>query len=135
MDQTQRTAEIRITIPPLLEAVKDARDLVAKAWALWGLGDDYFARLVASELVTNSVRASLRYEMQEDIEVCVRLTEGRAQIEVWDHVPAPAIVVLAGDDDESGRGTQIVLAMCARWNTEWVYDQHRKYVRAELVPA
>jgi anti-sigma regulatory factor (Ser/Thr protein kinase) len=135
MDTTR--TEFTIKIPPLLEAVKDARDLIAEAWAAWRLGDDYTARLVVSELVTNSVRASLRNEVIKDIEVCVRLAGGRVQIKVWDHVPEPAIVVISDDLEcaESGRGLPIVLAMCERWRTAWVDTEHRKYVLAELAAA
>jgi hypothetical protein len=64
----------------------------------------------------------------------VRLLEGRVQIEIWDHVPEPAIVVMSDDLEwaESGRGLPLVLAMCERWRTAWVDKEHRKYVLAEL---
>jgi anti-sigma regulatory factor (Ser/Thr protein kinase) len=96
---------------------------VACEWGLGGLADA--VELVASELVTNAVRASTfpdgqpRYEDGAGLPyVQLRLSSDQIQvlIEVWDPNPRLPVPTKADADDESGRGLMLVEALCERWN-------------------
>lgn len=130
-----RKDDFDLTLKPVSESVKLARDLVAVAWDHWGLGDDFVPRLVASELVTNAVLASEKYGITQDIRFRCHLERGRPVVEVWDSVSEPAILIPMSDRSEGGRGLPLVADLCARWWMHWV-DDDRKVIGAELaVPA
>ncbi len=98
------------------------------------------AELVISELVTNAVRASTderghpRYANGRMPVIHVRmLADGvRLLLEVWDMAPALPVVRHAADDDEAGRGLQLVEALAYRWNWQTVPSWPGKCVWAEL---
>ncbi|MFG2090151.1 MULTISPECIES: ATP-binding protein [unclassified Spirillospora] len=120
-----------LTLKPVRESVKIARDLVAVAWDHWGLGDDFVPRLVASELVTNAILASEKYGVTQDIRFRCHLEGRRPVIEVCDSIPEPAILIPMSDRSESGRGLPLVAELCARWWMRWE-DDDRKVIGAEL---
>ncbi|MEU6663336.1 ATP-binding protein [Streptomyces sp. NPDC046821] len=83
------------------------------AWGLESLGD--VTELLVSELVTNSLRhASGPIGVR-----LVRSTDpkGTLRVEVSDPLPDPPRERLAGPDEESGRGLQLVAGSARRWGT------------------
>ncbi|TDC57775.1 ATP-binding protein [Actinomadura sp. KC345] len=126
-----RKDDFALTLKPVRESVKLARDLVAVAWDHWGLGDDYVPRLVASELVTNSVLASEKYGVTQDILFRCHLDGCRPIIEVRDGISEPAVLIPLSDRSEGGRGLPLVAELCAQWWMHWE-DDNRKVIGAEL---
>ncbi|WP_280892459.1 ATP-binding protein [Streptomyces sp. LBL] len=104
------------TFPAAPDAVRAARAAVRgrlRAWDLDSLSD--LAALLVSELVTNS----LRYATGP---IGVRLVrsphlDGVLLVEVSDPLPDPPRARVAGPDDESGRGLQLVAHASERWGT------------------
>lgn len=118
-----------LVLRPVPEAIKEARDLVAGAWAHWGRTDDYCARLIVSELATNAIR-----ESKPDQHVTVRcyLTErGTVAIEVWDESPDPVVMRKVDPFDTSGRGVYILDQLARDWDVRPT-DQGGKVVRVEI---
>jgi anti-sigma regulatory factor (Ser/Thr protein kinase) len=115
-------------LKPIPEAAREARQLVSVAWAHWELGDDYMARLVVSELVTNAITASGRVDGDPAIKVVCRLSGSCPVIEVWD-----------GSDelpemrhpDLGGRGLPLVACLSGGWTVE-KRPGKGKIVRVEL---
>ena len=70
------------------------------------------AALVASELVTNSVRAGAA-----TIDIDVRASEGRVDLLVADDAPGWPTPRNAAADDLDGRGLAIVDELAHRWTT------------------
>ncbi|MGI5324964.1 ATP-binding protein [Actinomadura nitritigenes] len=79
-------------LKPIPEAAREARQLVSVAWAHWELGDDYMARLVVSELVTNAITASERVGGDPAIKVVCRLSGSCPVIEVWECATRRSVV-------------------------------------------
>ncbi|MEV7072615.1 ATP-binding protein [Streptomyces sp. NPDC091972] len=104
------------TFPADPGAVRAARTAVRDrltAWRLDGLAD--IAALLVSELVTNSLRHATG-------PIGVRLVRpegagGVLLVEVSDPLPDPPRERVAGLDDESGRGLQLVARAADRWGT------------------
>ncbi len=90
--------------------VRDARGRVRETLERWGLEDlSFTAELLVSELVTNALRYATG-----DLEL--RLLRDRTLVcEVRDGVDALPRARQASDDDESGRGLQIVHRLAKRW--------------------
>lgn len=95
------------------EAIKEARDLVGFAFGHWGL-EDYVARTVASELVTNAVVHGSR-DGQYVVARTYLLDGGLPVIEVWDQSGDVPVVQVAGADDEGGRGLFLMEQLVVRW--------------------
>ena len=118
--------------------------MVVNGWGLEQLADD--CELVASELTGNVVRAAAgpngqpRYDERGRLPLLwLRLLSDRARIrlEVWDNVPLGFGVPLlrhAADDDESGRGLDLVDAISDDWGWDHLPDHCAKRVWA-LLPA
>jgi anti-sigma regulatory factor (Ser/Thr protein kinase) len=95
------------------------------------------AVLLVSELVTNAVRASAVADLASGradpcrIELAVARTSDTVRIEVSDSacgsLPVPSA---AADDDESGRGLQVITALSKRWGCQPAH--HGKVVWCEL---
>jgi anti-sigma regulatory factor (Ser/Thr protein kinase) len=92
------------------------------AWGMSSLAD--VAELVASELVTNALRASEqsgRSPSHQDrrtpvIGICLLADEARLRIEVWDQAVGFPVLREAPADFESGRGLTLVDALTeGRW--------------------
>jgi len=107
-------------------------------WRMTAFADA--AELVASELVTNAVRASTdergnpRYHHGQMAVVHVRLLADRDRLllEVWDMCPLPPAIVCAAADAEQGRGLQLVDALAHRWDWNTGPGWPGKCVWAEL---
>ncbi len=95
-----------------LTAARRARSLIRSPLRRWGLADLIpLAELVISELVTNAVRYAQGT-------IGLRLVfEGGLFIEVLDDSAAVPRLRHAEDDDERGRGLQVVSQLAHRWGT------------------
>ncbi len=100
------------TFPAEGHAVRHARATVRRALHEWGLSAlEDEAVLLVSELVTNS----LRYAHGP---IGVRMVRGRSLlVEVSDPLPDPPRPQQAGEEDEGGRGLQLVARSSRRWGT------------------
>jgi len=94
--------------------VPQARRLTRSQLQGWGLAEQSeTAELLVSELVTNSVRhAHGRLQMS----ICRR--EGTLRVEIEDADHARPQVRHADDDDESGRGLQLVELLSSGWGCD-----------------
>lgn len=104
----------------LPEAVGCARGHVGHVLREWDLGGlREAAELVASELLTNALRATWAADwptVVPPVRLWLRADERRLAILVWDACPDLPARRDAGPDAESGRGLAIVDALCADWN-------------------
>lgn len=115
-------AEFRqsVTIPAVPEQVRAARVFVARV-----LGESHahvdLAILLASELVTNSLRHSGSAVPGGVVMVTVAVVGESVRVEVTDRigngVPVLPSVAPAGDEAEGNRGLWLVDALSARWRT------------------
>ena len=95
-----------------LTAARRARSLIRSPLRRWGLADLIpLAELVVSELVTNAVRYA-----QGTIGLRMVL-EGGLFIEVVDDSAAVPRLRYAEEDDERGRGLQVVSQLARRWGS------------------
>jgi len=99
-------------------------------WNLDYLADD--AELLASELLSNAVKASWSADGTGLIAVRLLADRGRLLIEVWDQSPGDPRPRQADFESESGRGLAVIEAMSSRWGYQRV-SNHRKVVWAELL--
>ncbi len=118
--------------------------MVVNGWDLAELADD--CELVASELTGNVVRAATGRDGNPGYDECGRLPvlwlrllsdRARVRLEVWDTVPLERGVPLlrhAADDDESGRGLDLVDAISDDWGWDHLPAHSAKCVWA-LLPA
>lgn len=99
-------------LAPKLTAASRARALIRKPIRRWGLSELLpAAELAVSELVTNAVRYARS-------KIVLRLVlEGGLVCEVLDESSAVPRLRHAGDDDERGRGLQVVSQLSRRWGT------------------
>lgn len=132
-------------LPPLgalLTAPSLIRACVRATLAMWKMTDLADAvELAVSELATNGVNASTGEDgcpMYVDGRlpvIRVRLfTDGRRLVaEVWDQAPGVAVHRSAGDDDETGRGLDLVDALTgSRWGWHPTASGQGKCVWAEF---
>jgi hypothetical protein len=122
-----------------------ARGFIGVVLNGWGLGSLIeTTELVVSELTTNVVQAvtgadgTLRYDAEGKLPLLwVRLSSDRFRlmVEVWDTLPAalgaPAMRH-PGEDEESGRGLELIEALADDWSWEAVPGWHGKRVWAVL---
>jgi hypothetical protein len=113
--------------------------LVLAGWRLSGLADD--CELVTGELVANVVQAATGPDGQPAYDKADRLpvlwlrllSDGvRLQVEVWDQLPGSPTPRAAGDDDESGRGLEMVQALSVDWGWDVLPGRDTKRVWALL---
>jgi len=138
-EKTRFTSSLTLAAVPT--AVSAARRYVRDELRRAGLAvltDD--AELVASELVTNAVRATGLVQADptwpalEGVAVIrIRLGFNVASIfiEVWDRDRTFPALQQASDYEENGRGLLIVTSLCTRWNAQRARDGG-KVVWAEL---
>lgn len=102
-----------IVLKPDLESVREAREFVALVVGAWGI-DDYLARQIVSELVTNAVRLS-----SDDQHIVVRAYKcaERYLLEVWDQCPDMPQQRQPGFYEQNGRGLLLVSALSRSWET------------------
>jgi anti-sigma regulatory factor (Ser/Thr protein kinase) len=106
---------------------------ILREWGAAELADT--AELVASELVTNSLKASAGLD-QAGIRLVVTLDEGELAILVRDNHPGVPLAVQPGADDESGRGLLIVEHLSDRCGWYPLGDpEHAKVTWAVLTGA
>ncbi|WP_335980646.1 SpoIIE family protein phosphatase [Streptomyces sp. CA2R106] len=100
------------TFPAEASAVRLARRRVRDTLTAWGLPSlSDVTVLLVSELVTNS----LRYAHGP---IGVRMVRGASLlVEVSDPLPDPPRERVAGEEDEGGRGLQLVAGASRRWGT------------------
>jgi serine phosphatase RsbU (regulator of sigma subunit)/anti-sigma regulatory factor (Ser/Thr protein kinase) len=100
------------SLAPKLTAARRARSLIMRPLRHWGLSELIpAAELVVSELVTNAVRYA-------QSKISLRLVlEGALFCEILDDSAALPRLRQAADDDERGRGLQVVSQVAQRWGT------------------
>lgn len=116
--ETIRPLQTHLEFAALPSAVSCARGhvrLVAHEWGLTDLADT--AALVASEIVTNAVRASasLRTAGPPVVRLWVAWDGESLVIRVWDASQVMPVRQEAGPGDDSGRGLMIIDAVSAGW--------------------
>jgi hypothetical protein len=86
---------------------------VVEEWSLPEFGD--VAALISSELITNSVLETARYEWAVPPPVRMWLRGGPPGVAllIWDAIAAPPAPRSATEDDETGRGLAIVAELSA----------------------
>jgi serine phosphatase RsbU (regulator of sigma subunit)/anti-sigma regulatory factor (Ser/Thr protein kinase) len=100
------------SLAPKLTAARRARSLIRRPLRQWGLAELIpAAELVVSELVTNAVRYA-------QSKISLRLVlEGALFCEILDDSAALPRLRQAAEDDERGRGLQVVSQVAQRWGT------------------
>jgi len=110
-----------VTIPAVPEQVRAARDFVARALGESRVDSD-LALLLASELVTNSVRHSGSAAPGGVVTVTVAAGDEVVRVEVTDRcgdgVPVLPSAAPADGEAEDNRGLWLVDALSARWGYE-----------------
>jgi anti-sigma regulatory factor (Ser/Thr protein kinase) len=101
-------------------APSDSRSFVRKVCSSWAIAEERIdtAALLASELVTNALEATLVVPVCTELQLIgVRLVERQDSfvIEVWDTSPQPPRLIEASKVSEHGRGLQLVNALSIRW--------------------
>lgn len=104
-----------IVLPPVLEALRHARDFIAKAaeqhWAI----DDYLPRLVVNELVTHAVNLSAP---DQHVIIAAYTRAGIPTIEVWDQNPKPPTLQMpAHSRQPTALGLRLLPLIVADWGT------------------
>lgn len=111
--------------------VSRARHALARSLDTWGWDGDAadVAVLLTSELVTNAIRHGAA-----PIRLSAGLDNGRVlRVEVRDHAAQGVQVREATDDDEDGRGLQLVDVLADAWG--WQPSSDGKHVWFELGPS
>jgi anti-sigma regulatory factor (Ser/Thr protein kinase) len=111
----------RITLPPVPESARAARQFTVsclRKWRLDALIPD--AMLIASELVTNAISHGSRHGGDEAagyVELTWSYQVSRVICVITDRAAEPPVMtpVDADADAESGHGLQIVAALAAAW--------------------
>ena len=85
------------------------------AWKLAHLSGD--AELIASELMTNAVTATLGIRAAAPVALYLALDDRRLTLLVWDACPVLPAQRRRDDDAAGGRGLEIVQALSDRWGT------------------
>ncbi len=110
--------QYEVRLPHTPEAVPRARRALER---VDGSVDDLTmrnAKLLVSELVTNSVR-HVPTGMTEDIVLVIARAEGRLRVEVLDHGPGFAFRPrVPGQDPGSGWGLHMLSTIASRWGVE-----------------
>jgi anti-sigma regulatory factor (Ser/Thr protein kinase) len=127
-------------LPTAVPCARGYTRAILDEWNLASLTDA--AELVVSELVSNSVQATMdaggwpRYGEDGLPVVHLRLASdrGRVRVEVWDSVPRAPAARHPRLDEEGGRGLALVEALSDRWAWTAVPGWHGKVVWAELRP-
>jgi anti-sigma regulatory factor (Ser/Thr protein kinase) len=100
-----------VVLAPTADAPLLARRFLTDQFAAWKIAEDYLARVVISELVTNAYRHGEGF-----IVVRLFLDHDRlAVLEVWDAGERRPVVKPQDDAALSGRGLQIVSEMVKAW--------------------
>ncbi len=124
------------TLPPELTSARRARDLIRRPLTRWNIAELIpVTELLVSEMITNAVRYA-----QGPIELRLVL-EGGLVCEVLDNSAALPRLRYPGNEDERGRGLQVVSQMAQRWGArrtaagKIVWSEQALPRRAETSPA
>lgn len=101
-----------VVLEPAEEAPRLARVFVAERFAAWGTKDDYVARVVVSELVTNAYRHG---EGMIVVRLFLDARDGLPILEVWDAGEGRPVVKPPNRAALTGRGLRIVAEMVGAW--------------------
>jgi hypothetical protein len=105
------TATVRATLAPEPRSARAARDFVAHTCSDWGCSHQVTAAtLIASELVTNAVLHA-RTPLTISVSRCGR----QLRVGVRDHDSTPPTSRVVAPDAATGRGMQVVDALCVDW--------------------
>ena len=125
---------IEAVLPARPECVAEGRHIVAEAVRSWGgessdlawsdVGHDVL--LMASELLTNAVRAS-----RTPITLTLEAHLDHLHVQVRDDSPEPATTGSSKPTDLGGRGVAVVAALAADWGQS-AYDGTGKDVWADI---
>lgn len=94
-----------VVLEPTEEAARLARGFLADRFAEWGLKEDYVARVVVSELVTNAYRHG---EGAIVVRLFLDARDGLPILEVWDAGEGRPVAKPPNHAALTGRGLQIV---------------------------
>ena len=86
-------------------------------WRLTGLSD--IVELLISELVTNAVQISRVDAQTTSVRLWMLADRTRVLILVWDSSPLPPVRMSTSQDDENGRGLQLVETLSTQW--DWYF--------------
>ena len=105
---------LTLTVPNDRAAIRDARHQVARALRDWGVGEDVVeaVSLLLSELVTNAMLYG-----RPPVQLRVRRGPSAVSLEVHDAAQTLPRRADPDEEDEHGRGLQLVSAVAARWGT------------------
>lgn len=109
-----------LELGPYSTAPKTVRGLIRERLPVWDLGHlQEAAELVATELTTNSVKATCEFITEPrlpPVRVWLLGSATRVAVLVWDDVAQAPVERVAGDDDESGRGLFFVRQFSKEWD-------------------
>jgi anti-sigma regulatory factor (Ser/Thr protein kinase) len=121
----ERQWPLSAAMPPLgalPTAPRTARAYVRLMLAIWWLSDlSEAVEMIVSELVANGVNASAgengpyRDGRLLMVQVLLRASGTRVRAEVWDQAPGAPALRQASNDDESGRGLELIDALATTW--------------------
>ncbi len=104
-------ASATTTLPTRAESVPEGRAFLSKSLAAWGCHDKaHDARLLVSELLTNAVRHA-----QGPVTLHACRTAAELTVEVGDGSPLLPEPRRADEDEESGRGLNLVRVIADSW--------------------
>jgi anti-sigma regulatory factor (Ser/Thr protein kinase) len=111
----ERPARACLTLPARAEQVRHARAFIGELLGSWHPCTGT-AVLLASELVTNSVRHSGSRQFGQTITITAILQDSEVRVEVTDS-SGPTVPAMRAADEiaEGGRGLQLVQALAATW--------------------
>jgi anti-sigma regulatory factor (Ser/Thr protein kinase) len=120
------------TLPRAKESARLARRLVTTLLSMWGLPglvDD--ATLVLDELVANSADHARGSSIQVTI---TRKDHALVRLAVVDMERKHPRFVVAGPDDEGGRGLRLVAGISQRWGVDTLHGAKRVWADVVVAP-
>ncbi|MFB4319482.1 ATP-binding protein [Actinomadura sp. 21ATH] len=127
--QSPQGATPTVILEPTDKAARYARAFVAGIFAKWGFPDDYLARLVVSELVTNAYRHGQGAII---VRLSIGVPDGLPLIEVYDAGERLPAVLPENHAATGGRGLPTIAHVTSAWGVRRV-GQGGKVVWARLL--
>lgn len=113
------------------EGVRYLRREVAKTLADWGIADPADIVLACSELATNA----LRHGRTEVLSLELTADETTVYIAVPDENPYPPYPAAADNEDEDGRGIQLVAEVADAWGFRATHTGKSVFAEFRISPA